>query len=191
MTKTTLSLPIFRYYEKSIIEQEIEEKRKGPNRPKWQETKHSIREARYRLSLRSESVEGGSLKTNISNNGTLNGGSMANNNSKRSCSTTQSLINIKFLTPRSNSNSGGVEGDLTGSSRKLTKSGELVSHGSEDGAISPSVRASLAAANTKFLNTSTASVSRSTSTLTPSHLTETLANPDGGGVKQTTFTYLP
>jgi hypothetical protein len=39
-----------RYYEKSIIEQEIEEQRKGPNQPSWAETKRSLREARFRLS---------------------------------------------------------------------------------------------------------------------------------------------
>jgi hypothetical protein len=40
-----------RYYEKSIIEQEIEELR-GRRKANWTETKNSIREARYRLSLK-------------------------------------------------------------------------------------------------------------------------------------------
>ena len=40
-----------RYYEKSVIEQEIEELR-GRRRDNWIETKQSIREARYRLSLK-------------------------------------------------------------------------------------------------------------------------------------------
>ena len=44
-----------RYYEKSIIEQEILEMRKGKDSFTWEETKHNIREARYRLSLRTES----------------------------------------------------------------------------------------------------------------------------------------
>ena len=46
----TLSNPS-RYYEKSVIEQEIEELR-GCRREHWIETKQSIREARYRLSLK-------------------------------------------------------------------------------------------------------------------------------------------
>ena len=46
----TLSNPS-RYYEKSVIEQEIEELR-GRRRDNWIETKQSIREARYRLSLK-------------------------------------------------------------------------------------------------------------------------------------------
>ena len=46
----TLSNPS-RYYEKSVIEQEIEELR-GRRQANWIETKQSIREARYRLSLK-------------------------------------------------------------------------------------------------------------------------------------------
>ena len=41
----------FRYYEKSIIEQEIGELR-GRRKDNWNETKASIREARFRLSLK-------------------------------------------------------------------------------------------------------------------------------------------
>ena len=40
----------FRYYEKSIIEQELEELRKDDD--VWEKTKNDIREARSRLSLR-------------------------------------------------------------------------------------------------------------------------------------------
>ena len=58
-----------RYYEKSIIEQEIEEMRRGKDLYTWEETKRNIREARYRLSLRTESF--------ISHNGNV-GAAMAN-----------------------------------------------------------------------------------------------------------------
>ena len=44
-------LTTLRYYEKSVIEQEIEELR-GRRHENWMETKQSIREARYRLSLK-------------------------------------------------------------------------------------------------------------------------------------------
>lgn len=65
----TLNPVSCRYYEKSIIEQEIGEQRAGTNLPNWAETKRNIREARYRLSLRTESLEN-SLATH---NGSLNG----------------------------------------------------------------------------------------------------------------------
>ena len=48
-----------RYYEKSIIEQEISESR-SRRQTTWDETKRSLRDARYRLSLRA-----GSLDTNM------------------------------------------------------------------------------------------------------------------------------
>ena len=51
-----------RYYEKSIIEQEIEEQRKGPNQPSWAETKRSLREARFRLS---QSMDNGLNNGNV------------------------------------------------------------------------------------------------------------------------------
>ena len=53
---STHGLLLSRYYEKSIIEQEIDEQRKGNNFMHWAETKRNIREARYRLSLRTESL---------------------------------------------------------------------------------------------------------------------------------------
>ena len=43
----------FRYYEKSIIKEEIEEQRNIVNNH-WDETKKSIKEARYRISLEME-----------------------------------------------------------------------------------------------------------------------------------------
>jgi hypothetical protein len=67
---------IGRYYEKSIIEQEIEEQRKGPNQPSWAETKRSLREARYRLS---QSIDNGlnssAAKTPAATTGTTSNGS--------------------------------------------------------------------------------------------------------------------
>ena len=60
-----INLP--RYYEKSIIEQAINDQRSNSNNH-WDETKHSIREARYRLSLHSDSIE------SKLNQHTLNGG---------------------------------------------------------------------------------------------------------------------
>ena len=44
---------LLRYYEKSIIEQAIIQQRSNSNNH-WDETKRSIREARYRLSLQSD-----------------------------------------------------------------------------------------------------------------------------------------
>ena len=78
-------LSIARYYEKSIIEQEIEEQRKGNNSPAWVETKRNIREARYRLSLRTGSLDA-SLATTLaaslpSNLGIGNGSTPRNGNS--------------------------------------------------------------------------------------------------------------
>ena len=57
-----------RYYEKSIIEQAIIEQRTNSNNH-WDETKQSIREARHRLSLQSDTIE---LKHNQSNGGPPN-----------------------------------------------------------------------------------------------------------------------
>ena len=45
-----------RYYEKSIIEQAINQER-SLSRNHWDETKRSIKEARYRLSLQSDFLE--------------------------------------------------------------------------------------------------------------------------------------
>ena len=60
-----INLP--RYYEKSIIEQAINDQRSNSNNH-WDETKQSIKEARYRLSLPSDSIES-KLNQNILNGG--------------------------------------------------------------------------------------------------------------------------
>ena len=52
-------LPVTRYYEKSIIEQAINQERSS-RAAYWEETKKSIREARYRLSLSNNSDLAGS-----------------------------------------------------------------------------------------------------------------------------------
>ena len=50
-----------RYYDKSKIEEEIEELRSSGGREHWRETKRSIRDARYRLSLQRNSLNIDSL----------------------------------------------------------------------------------------------------------------------------------
>ena len=58
-----------RYYEKSIIEQEIDEQRKGAESVNWAETKRNLREARYRLSLRTGSLISHNGNTTSTKNG--------------------------------------------------------------------------------------------------------------------------
>ena len=55
-----------RYYEKSIIEQAINQQRSNSNNH-WDETKRSIREARYQLSVPSEAQD--SKQTHTHQNG--------------------------------------------------------------------------------------------------------------------------
>ena len=51
---------LFRYYDKSKIEEEILEMRSSGGQEHWKETKRSIKEARYRLSIQRNSLNIGS-----------------------------------------------------------------------------------------------------------------------------------
>ena len=69
LTDSTLTPVVTRYYEKSIIEQAINQERSS-RAAYWEETKKSIREARYRLSLSNNSDLAG---TEVGKEGDLGG----------------------------------------------------------------------------------------------------------------------
>ena len=55
MSQNYFSNSLYRYYEKSIIEQAINQER-SKSAGDWEETKKSIRDARYRISLAEDEV---------------------------------------------------------------------------------------------------------------------------------------
>ena len=94
-----------RYYDKSKIEEEIKELRRSGGREHWKETKRSIKDARFRLSLQRNSLNIDGLDSiqprSLSSNGTMANGmkfnSQDNNHQIRSHSMTEGHQNYIFM----------------------------------------------------------------------------------------------